>query len=193
MTSLSGKTALVTGASRGIGRAAALALAKRGAQIIVHYGKAKTEADAVVAAIRAGGGKADSVATDLAAPDSAEKLAQHVRDIVGERLDILIANAGIFKVATLEETKVEDFDQLFAVNVRAPFFLVQQLLPILGEGSSVIVTSSVVAHTAFDTLSCLCDDERGDRYHGQVFCGGAWVAWHPRERRRPGCRADGHG
>jgi 3-oxoacyl-[acyl-carrier protein] reductase len=152
MTSLSGKTALVTGASRGIGRAAALALAKRGAQVIVHYGKAKSEADAVVASIRAGGGKADSVSTDLAAPDSAEKLAQHVRGIVGERLDILVANAGIFKVATLEETKVEDFDRLFAVNVRAPFFLVQQLLPILGDGSRVIVTSSVVAHTAFDTF-----------------------------------------
>src|SRR6201992_3723069 len=102
MTTLSGKTALVTGSSRGIGRAAALALAKRGAQIIVHYGQAKNEADAVVAAIRAGGGKADSVATDLAATDSAAKLAQHVRGIVGERLDILVANAGIFKVATLE-------------------------------------------------------------------------------------------
>src|SRR6267378_8292307 len=126
MTKLSGKTALVTGASRGIGRATALALAKAGAQVVVHYGRGSNEAEAVVAEIRKAGGRADALGADLSAPDGAHKVAKQVRAIVGERLDILVANAGISKAATIEETTVEDFDRLFAVNVRAPFFLVQQ-------------------------------------------------------------------
>jgi NAD(P)-dependent dehydrogenase (short-subunit alcohol dehydrogenase family) len=153
MTALSGKTALITGASRGIGRASALTLAKAGAQVIVHYGRGAAEADAVVAEIRAAGGKAQAVGADLAAPDGPHKLAAAVREIVGARLDILVANAGIAKNATIEDYTVEDFDALFAVNVRAPFFLVQQLLPILGEGSSVILLSSLAAHASVGTLS----------------------------------------
>src|SRR6202047_1317635 len=131
MPSLNGKTALVTGASRGMGRASALALAAAGAQVLVHYGRGAKEADGVVAEIRKAGGRADAIATDLAAADGASKLARQVRSIVGDRLDILVANAGVLKAATIEETTVEDFDRLFAVNVRAPFFLVQQLLPIM--------------------------------------------------------------
>src|SRR5437899_9711680 len=90
---------------------------------------------------------------DLSAPDGAHKLAQQVRAVVGDRLDILVANAGISKAATIEQTTVADFDRLFAVNVRAPFFLVQQLLPILGSGSSVILLSSLAAHAAVGTLA----------------------------------------
>src|SRR6476659_809353 len=132
MPNLSGKTALVTGASRGIGRASALALAASGAQVLVHYGRGANEADGVVAEIRKAGGRADAIATDLAAADGPSKLAWQARSIIGDRLDILVANAGVSKAATIEETTVEDFDKLFAVNVRAPYFLVQQLLPVLG-------------------------------------------------------------
>ena len=153
MKQLSGKTALVTGASRGIGRAAALALARAGAQVVVHYGSGAKEAEAVVAEISKAGGRADALSADLSAPDGAHQLARQVRALVGDRLDILVANAGISKAATLEETTVEDFDKLFAVNVRAPFFLVQQLLPILGRGGSVILLSSLAAHAAVGTLS----------------------------------------
>ena len=153
MANLSGKTALVTGASRGIGRASALALAGMGAQVLVHYGSGKSEAEAVVAEIRKAGGRADAVAADLAAPDGAHKLAKQVRAVVGDRLDILVANAGISKSATIEETSVEDFDRLFAVNVRAPFFLVQQLLPIMCKGSSIVLVSSIGAHAAVGTLA----------------------------------------
>jgi 3-oxoacyl-[acyl-carrier protein] reductase len=153
MTTLSGKTALVTGASRGIGRASALALARAGAQVLVHYGRGAAEARAVAKEIREAGGRADSVAADLAAPDGPHKLAAEVRRIVGDRLDILVANAGISKAATIEDTKVEDFDALFAVNVRAPFFLVQQLLPILPSGGSVVLLSSLGARAAVGTLS----------------------------------------
>jgi 3-oxoacyl-[acyl-carrier protein] reductase len=140
MTALSGKTALVTGASRGIGRASALALAKAGAQVLAHYGRGAKEAEAVVAQIRKAGSRADAIAADLAAPDGPHKLAEQVRAIVGDRLDILVANAGS-KAATIEETTVEDFDKLFAVNVRAPFLVVQQLLPILSKGSSIVFVS----------------------------------------------------
>ena len=153
MTNLSGKTALVTGASRGIGRASALAMAAAGAQVLVHYGSGAAEAEAVVADIRKAGGRADVVAADLAAPDGAHQLAKQVRRIVGDRLDILVANAGVSKAATIEDTSVEDFDRLFAINVRAPFFLVQQLLPILGKGSSVVLVSSLAAHATVGTLA----------------------------------------
>lgn len=152
MPNLSGKTALVTGASRGIGRASALALAAAGAQVLVHYGRGATEADGVVAEIRKGGGRADAVAADLSAADGPHKLAKLTRNIVGDRLDILVANAGLSKAVTIEETTVEDFDKLFAVNVRAPFFLVQQLLPILSKGSCVVLLSSLAARGVVGTI-----------------------------------------
>src|SRR6202795_5218042 len=153
MSNLSGKTALVTGASRGIGRAGALALAQSGAQVLVHYGSSETEADAVVAEIRKAGGRAEKVSADLRQADGPHALARQVRSIVGDRLDILVANAGISKSASIEDTRIEDFDNLFAVNVRAPFFLVQQLLPALCKGSSIIFTSSLVARASVGTLS----------------------------------------
>lgn len=152
MSKLNGKTALVTGASRGIGRAIALELALCGAQVLVHYSSGEKEAEGVVAELRERGGKAEAVGTDLRTPDGPYLLAKRVRDIVGGRLDILVANAGISKAATIEATTVEDFDALFAVNVRAPFFLVQQLLPALCKESSIIFTSSLAAHTSIGTL-----------------------------------------
>jgi 3-oxoacyl-[acyl-carrier protein] reductase len=153
MTNLSGKTALVTGASRGIGRAGALALARAGAQVLVHYGSSEKEADAVVAEIRKAGGRAEKVSADLRQADGPHALARQVRAIVGDRLDILVANAGISKAASIEDTRIEDFDNLFAVNVRAPFFLVQQLLPVLCKDSSIIFTSSLAARATVGTLS----------------------------------------
>ena len=153
MTTLTGKTALVTGGSRGIGRATALALGKAGAQVLVHYSRAAAEAEAVVKEIRDAGGRAEMVAADLSSPVAPHALAKQVRAVVGGRLDILVANAGVSKAATIEETTVADFDNQFAVNVRAPFFLIQQLLPILGEGSSVVFVSSLAAHAAVGALS----------------------------------------
>jgi 3-oxoacyl-[acyl-carrier protein] reductase len=147
MVTLRNKTALVTGASRGIGRATALALAEAGAHVLVHYGRSTLEAESLVAAIQTKGGRADAISADLATPDGTRLLAEQVRSIVGDRLDVLVLNAGISKAARIADYTVEDFDNLFATNVRGPFFLIQQLLPILGEGSNIVVISSAVART----------------------------------------------
>jgi NAD(P)-dependent dehydrogenase (short-subunit alcohol dehydrogenase family) len=111
-----------------------------------HYGRGAKEAGGVVAEIHRTGSRADAIATDLATADGADKLARQTRSIVGDRLDILVANAGVSKAATIQETTVEDFD-----NVRAPFFLVQRLLPIMSNGSSIVFASSLAAHAVVGT------------------------------------------
>lgn len=153
MTTLANKTALVTGASRGMGRATALALAAAGARVIVHYGRNADEAKAVVDQIRAADGHADAVSADLAAPDGAHRLAAQVRDLIGGSLDILVSNAGISNAAPFETMTVNDFDNLFAVNVRAPYFLVQQLLPVFAGGAAIVFLSSLGARAAVGTLA----------------------------------------
>jgi 3-oxoacyl-[acyl-carrier protein] reductase len=122
MPSLTNKTALVTGASRGIGRATASALANAGAHVLVHYGRSVQDAESLVDDIRSKGGRADAIRADLRTPDGATLLAKEVRLIVGERLDVLVSNAGISKAAPIKDYIVEDFDDLFATNVRSPFF-----------------------------------------------------------------------
>jgi 3-oxoacyl-[acyl-carrier protein] reductase len=147
MTTLQDKTALVTGASRGIGRATAVALAEAGARVLVHYSRSAQEAESLVSEIENRGGRADAISTDLGTPNGAALLAKQVRAIVGDQLDVLVLNAGVSKAARIADYTVEDFDNLFAINVRGPFFLVQQLLPVLGEGSNIVVISSAVART----------------------------------------------
>jgi NAD(P)-dependent dehydrogenase (short-subunit alcohol dehydrogenase family) len=96
---------------------------RRCARVIVHYGRNADEAKTVVDQIRAAGGRADAVSADLAAPDGAHTLAAQVRNLIGDRLDIFVSNAGISNANTIENMTVKDFDNLFAVNVRAPYFL----------------------------------------------------------------------
>jgi 3-oxoacyl-[acyl-carrier protein] reductase len=148
MSNTSKKIALVTGASRGIGRATAIALADAGIRVIIHYGRSASDAASLLKQIQTAGGEADIVSADLAAPDGPANLARQVRELAGERLDIVVANAGVSKAAPIEEHTIDDFDSLFATNVRATFFLVQQLLPLLGEGSSVVLVSSLAARVA---------------------------------------------
>jgi len=153
MANLTNKIALVTGASRGIGQAAARSLARDGARVLVHFGRGRKEAESLVAEIRGAGGHAEAVDADLAAADGAHVLVEKVRKIIDGKLDILVANAGISKSVPIEGLTVQDFDRLFAVNVRAPYFLVQQLLPVLGDGSNVIFVSSLGARSAVGTLA----------------------------------------
>ena len=148
---LRNKTALVTGASRGIGRATAAALAEAGAHVLVHYGRSSQEAESLVDSIRAKGGRAEAIRADLATTDGATSLAKEVRSIGGERLDVLVCNAGVSKSATIRDHTIEDFDNLFATNVRSPFFLIQQVLPLLGQGSTIVLISSLAARTVVGT------------------------------------------
>ena len=188
----------MTGASRGIGRATAAALARAGAHVLVHYGRSAQEAESLVSEIQAKGGRANAISADLGTPNGAALLAKQVRSIVGDRLDVLVLNAGISKAARIADYTVEDFDNLFATNVRSPFFLVQQLLPILGEGSNIIVISSIGAHAVvgqarrgqpFD--SCLCLDQRSIRDSGQELGRHSWAARHSRQCSR--ARSDRYG
>jgi len=100
------------------------------------------------------------VASDLAAPDGPHNLAGQVRQIVGGRLDVLAANAGVSKSAAIEDTTVEDFDRLFAVNVRAPLFLVQQTLPMMGSSGSIVFVSSLAAHAVVGTRAAYAATKR---------------------------------
>src|SRR5260370_18292325 len=107
MVALRGKTVLVTGASRGIGRATASALAGAGAHVLVHYGSSTQDAESLVSAIRSQGGLADAIRADLGSAEAATLLAKEVRSIVGDRLDVLVLNAGISKAARLADYTVE--------------------------------------------------------------------------------------
>lgn len=134
---------LVTGASRGIGRATAAALSEAGARVIVHYVRSAEEANSLVAAILTKGGSADAVSADLSTPDGPALLAEQVLSTTGGRLDVLVLNAGVSKAARISDYTAGDLDTLFATNVRGPFLLVHELLSILRQGSNITVISSV--------------------------------------------------
>jgi len=129
-----------------------VALAKAGAQVLVHYGSGEKQATAVVAEIQGAGGRSEIITADLRAGDGPHLLAEPVRGIIGGRLAVLVANAGISRAASIAEMTIEDFDALFAVK-RAPYFLVQQLLPVMCKGSSVILLTSLAAHAAVKEAS----------------------------------------
>src|SRR5260370_3196554 len=101
------KTAVVRGVSRGMGRATALALAETGAHVLVHYGRSAREAESLVSEIETKGGLANAISADLGTPNGAALLAKQVRSIVGDRLDVLVLNAGISKSARLADSGIE--------------------------------------------------------------------------------------
>lgn len=154
MKRLEGRVAVVTGASRGIGRAIALRLAAEGALVAVHYGTRQDTAAETVAAIEASGGKAFAVGAELDSLDGVERLLQSLDDELIRRtginrFDILINNAGIGTSSSFEAASEEEFDRLFAVNVKAPYFLVQQSLERLRDGGRIVNISSGVTRIAY--------------------------------------------
>jgi len=145
MNDLTGSTALVTGATSGIGRATARTLADHGAHVIVS-GRHRPRGEAVVAEIRGAGGKADFVEADLRDAVGVRALAARATELGGGRVDILVNNAGIFPFGPTETTTDADFDDVYAVNVKAPYVLVAALAPGMaarGHGAIVNVSTMV--------------------------------------------------
>jgi 3-oxoacyl-[acyl-carrier protein] reductase len=149
MGDLTGKTALVTGASRGIGRAIAVRLGADGARIAVHYRSDETAAKTTVATIEQAGGQAFSIRAELGVDGDVDTLLAGLQtELRGAPLDILVNNAGILDLTPLEQVTPEGFDRSYAVNVRAPFFLIQRVLPLLRDGGRIINISSASTRIA---------------------------------------------
>lgn len=150
---LEGQLALVTGASRGIGRSIAIRLAQEGAYVLVHFGTRQAEAEEVVRHITDHGGQAQAIGADLGTLDGVRALFAKVDEAVQEygrdrRLDILVNNAGIGQILSLEETTEESFEEVMRINVKAPLFVTQQAVPRLRDGGRIINISSFVTRVA---------------------------------------------
>ena len=138
-------TALITGGTSGIGRATAKKLAKLGIRVIV-VGRNAKRGDETLAEIRAAGGKADFIASDLRNASSAREVAKRAVELGNGHVDILVNNAGVFPFGPTEQTKEEEFDRVYSLNVKVPYFLVAELAPLMakrGKGAIVNVSTMV--------------------------------------------------
>lgn len=147
---LQGKRALVTGSTSNIGRAIAEAFAAEGAHVIVS-GRDTARGEEVVAGIRAKGGRADFARADLdGSPQASRALAEQAEALLGDSIEILVNNAGIYPPGTTVTTDDETFDKVYAVNVKAPFFLTQEIAPQMAAagGGAIINLGSWVARLA---------------------------------------------
>lgn len=144
MSKLTGKVALVTGASKGIGAAIAKSLAAEGASVVVNYASSKTGADAVVAEITAAGGKAFAVQGDVSKVADAQVIVDAAIKQFG-KLDVLVNNSGVYEFAPLEAITEEHFHKQFNVNVLALLLVTQAAAKHMDEGSSVINIGSLVS------------------------------------------------
>ncbi|WP_028612462.1 SDR family oxidoreductase [Paenibacillus harenae] len=157
MHKLKGKVALVTGASRGIGRAIAARLAQEGALVAVHYGKNAEAAEAVVRDMERIGGTAFTIGQKLGSSESIQALYKALDEALKERtgdtrFDILVNNAGIALSAPIEDTTEEAFDDIMTINVKTPFFLTQQALPRLRDEGRIINLSSAVTRISLPAI-----------------------------------------
>ena len=130
---IAGSTALVTGASKRIGRAIALSLAENGCNIAVHYLSSRGEAEETRDVIRGFGVRSQAIQADLGSPDECVRLWQESIEMLGAAPNILINNASAFRRATFDKTTAGDFDHAIAVNVRAPMLLAQGMARDLGQ------------------------------------------------------------
>jgi 3-oxoacyl-[acyl-carrier protein] reductase len=144
MSRLTGKVAVVTGASKGIGAAIAKSLAAEGAAVIVNYASGKAGADAVVSAITSAGGKAVAVGGDVSKAADAQGLIDAAIRNFG-RLDILVNNSGVYEFSPIESFTEEQFHKIFNINVLGLLLTTQAAVPHLGEGASIINIGSVVS------------------------------------------------
>ena len=144
MSKLTGKVAIVTGASKGIGAAIAKSLAAEGASVIVNYSSSKAVADAVVSAINTAGGKALAVRGDVSKAADAQGLIDAAIENFG-RLDILVNNSGVYEFSPIESFTEQQFHKIFNINVLGLLLTTQAAVPHLGEGASIINIGSVVS------------------------------------------------
>jgi len=144
MFDLTGKKALVTGGSRGIGRGICLALAKQGADVAVNYRSNEAEAQAVVSEIKAMGRQAFAVQADVSQATSVAKMFEEIKNRWG-KLDILVNNAGIVKFANFEEVTEEDWDQILAVNLKGQFLCAKEAVKLMGPGGKIINIASIAS------------------------------------------------
>jgi 3-oxoacyl-[acyl-carrier protein] reductase len=151
-TSLVGKVALVTGASRGIGRAVALRLARDGSAVVVNYAGNAEAARSVVAEVEAGGGRAVAVQADVGVVADVARLFDEAIGHFG-KLDILVNNAGIILYKPLAEVTEAEFDRLFAVNVKGTFFCCQQAAVRMADGGRIVNVSSSTTALMLPTYS----------------------------------------
>ena len=143
--SLRGKTALVTGGSRGIGRAIAQRLAADGAVVAIHYGGNDKAANEALKAIEQTGGQAFLVKADFGVNGDIDALFTKLeKGLTGRPLDILVNNAAVAPQIAIAQTTPEEFDRIFAINVRAPFFIIQRALSLMPDGGRIINISSGV-------------------------------------------------
>ena len=144
MSKLTGKVAVVTGASKGIGAAIAKSLAAEGASVVVNYASSKSGAETVVAAITAAGGKAVAVGGDVSKAAEAQGIIDAAIKNFG-RLDILVNNSGVYEFAPIEDVTEEQFHRMFNINVLGLLLTTQAAVKHLGEGGSIINIGSVVS------------------------------------------------
>ena len=149
---LSGKTALVTGASRGIGRAIAERLAADGAAVIVNYARTEQLAQEVVKAIEAKGGKAIAIQADVAKPAEVQRLFSSAEKAMG-KLDIVVANAGVHAVKPLIENTEADYNYIFDINTRGVFFTLQEAGRRVRDGGRIVVVSTGGTKMHFANMS----------------------------------------
>lgn len=157
MSKLTGKTALVTGASRGIGRGIALRLAKEGATVVVHYVRSEAAAEEVVREIHRSGGTAYALQADLGSVRGVIELYAGLDRLLGGKdmraaFDILVNNAGIGQASSIEDLTEEALDAVMDLHVKSPLFLIQQGLGRMREGGRIINLSSAVTRIAFPNL-----------------------------------------
>jgi 3-oxoacyl-[acyl-carrier protein] reductase len=161
LVKLKHKIALVTGASRGIGRAIALDLAKEGAAVFVHYSASEAKAFEVAKEIEALGGKAFPVRAALETAAGVESLYQSVDALLknkfnGAKLDILVNNAGVADYTPMNNMTEEQFDKMFAVNVKAVYFGIRSAISRLNDNGRIVNISSLVSRRAFPDLTAYC-------------------------------------
>ncbi|WP_339819194.1 SDR family oxidoreductase [Paenibacillus sp. FSL R7-0216] len=158
MSKLTGKAALVTGASRGIGRAIALRLAAEGALVAVHYARNHGAAEDTVREIEQQGGSAFAIGSELGSEQGVQNLYERLDDALKERtgephFDILVNNAGLPLTTSIEETTEPSFDEVIAINLKAPFFVTKKALPRIREGGRIINLSSATTRISLPAVT----------------------------------------